>query len=377
MKTLMIEPGGWGGICHYTYNLSEALAQTGTQVKVLTAPPYELEHNPHTYEVDTTIDANGTHTQKMCKVLDSYRTWNPDVIHIQSTFSARKDWLALVACRALSIPTLLTAHNVLPHDESERNALGMRWAYQQLYRFTNHIIAHSEDSRSALMDHFRISKHKISVIPHGNYVFAESDIPAQKSVSQNHLNLDTHFRYLLAFGTIRPYKGTEDLLTAFAQIAGKVEDVCVIIAGKPIGMDAQTLVKQAHDLGIANRVIFKTEYIDLTDIVHYFVASDIAVYPYHAIYQSGALQLAYAFARPVLATQVGAFPETIDEHKNGLLVPPREPEALAQALLHMLCLPIDKLEAMGKHSRHLADTRYAWETIAQSTNAIYHRLANR
>lgn len=375
MRILMLETGGWGGICHYSYNLCKALSDAEISVRLLTAQPYELAELPHNFDYSTPFEADTSYGTKLENVRTCYRDYRPDIIHIQSTFSARKDWLGLVACKLFSIPTVYTAHNVLPHDEEEKEARGMKWAYGKIYKNVTHIIAHSEDSRSTIATIFAPPSDKISVIPHGNYVFAESDSPRSQNHSRKHLGLKSDGRYLLAFGTIRPYKGTEDLIEAFTQIAQQFKDVDLLIAGKPIGQDPADLVAYIDKLGLRDRVIFRPDYIPLEDIVHYFEACDIAVYPYHAIYQSGALQLAYAFARPVVATAVGAFPETIDQGKNGLLIPPKDTNQLARALAEMLAYAPDKLRAMGAHSRHLADTRYAWPSVAKKTIAIYQNLA--
>ncbi|MBT4136305.1 MAG: glycosyltransferase family 4 protein [Candidatus Latescibacteria bacterium] len=374
-RVLMLEPGGWGGICHYSYNLCKALSSDAVSVRLLTAEPYELQDLPHNFDVTTRFDANTPYKTKLKEVIKSYRAYRPDVIHIQSTFSARKDWFALAMCKMLNVPIVYTAHNILPHDADEKDARGMKWAYGKLYAYSSHIIAHSEDSRVALTNLFAPPPQKVSVIPHGNYVFAESETPRTKNTSRQHLKLNTDKRYLLAFGTIRPYKGTEDLLEAFAHIAHRFPDVDTLIAGKPIGQSPQELIDHINKLGLQDRVIFRPDYIALEDIAHYFEACDIAVYPYHAIYQSGALQLAYAFARPVVATAVGAFPETVDDGQNGILVPTKDPEQFAQALTKMLSAPQTQLDAMGKHSRHLADTRYAWTSVAEKTTAIYKKLA--
>jgi glycosyltransferase involved in cell wall biosynthesis len=375
MKILMLETGGWGGICHYSYNLCQALAHAGASVQLVTANPYELTDQPHNFEVATPFDAHTPYHKQIRKVISVYRAYRPDIVHVQSTFSARKDWLILGLCNGLNIPIIYTAHNVLPHDASEKNARGMKWAYGKLYHYAKHIIAHSNDSRDAILQLFSPSTQKISVIPHGNYVFAESDTPRSKAESKKYLGLHNDTRYLLAFGTIRPYKGTEDLLDAFARIAPHFLDVNLLIAGKPIGQNPEDLIALIHKLNLKNRVVFCPDYIALEDIAHYFEACDIAVYPYHAIYQSGALQLAYAFARPVVATSVGAFPETIDNGQNGLLVPPRNPSALEKGLSEMLSYSKEKIDAMGEHSRYLADTRYAWPSVAEKTIAIYHQNA--
>jgi len=88
------------------------------------------------------------------------------------------------------------------------------------------------------------------------------------------------------------------------------------------------------------------------------------VYPYRSISQSGALQVAYAFSRPVVTTSVGGFPEAVDDGKNGYLVKPESAGEMSEAILKIIENP--KLaDQMGKESRRLAETRFSWRPIAK------------
>lgn len=372
MRILILETGGWGGICHYSYNLCQALSQQGAKVILLTAQPYELAGQPHAFAVETPFDASMPYPTQIRSLIAACRKHQPKILHVQSMFSARRDWLCFALARLWHLPVVLTAHNVLPHDESEKTAPGMHFAYAQIYRFARRIIAHSQDSRRTLQTLFSPDPSKIAVIPHGNYVFAGQ--PIDQPDARKRLALPPEGRILLAFGTIRPYKGTDDLIDAFARVASQISDAHLVIAGKPIGLDPDVYRHRIDALGLTHRITFCPAYVPIEDIALYFSAADIAIYPYHTIYQSGALQLAYAFARPVVATDVGAFPETIDPGKNGLIIPAHNPEKLADALIDLLGRPPDVLAAMGAHSRHLADTRYAWPSIAEQTLAVYRSL---
>ncbi len=100
----------------------------------------------------------------------------------------------------------------------------------------------------------------------------------------------------------------------------------------------------------------------------------LAVYPYLNIYQSGALQLAYAFGKPVLVTNVGALAEIVEDGTNGRVVPPGSIDALADGLCELLSAPSETLCRMGRHSAQLADSRYGWDEIADSTLEVYNRV---
>jgi glycosyltransferase involved in cell wall biosynthesis len=99
----------------------------------------------------------------------------------------------------------------------------------------------------------------------------------------------------------------------------------------------------------------------------------VAVYPYNMITQSGAMQLAYAFGKPVVATRVGGLPDVVDEGKNGLLVPPQDPPALAEAINKILT-DSEMKQCMGQHSKMLAETRYSWRLVAGKMKSVFESL---
>jgi glycosyltransferase involved in cell wall biosynthesis len=80
--------------------------------------------------------------------------------------------------------------------------------------------------------------------------------------------------------------------------------------------------------------------------------------------------VAYSFGRPVVATNVGAFPEVIDDGLSGFLVPPGSPRELGKAITTIIN---DKERAaeMGRYAKHLSETRFAWPPIARNILEVY------
>jgi glycosyltransferase involved in cell wall biosynthesis len=253
----------------------------------------------------------------------------------------------------------------------------LRPAYRLIYALPDRIIAHSQAARSELMGHFGVSSHRIAVIPHGDYSFADTGERISPSEAKQWLGVPAQGRLILAFGAMREYKGIPDLIDAFARVSRTFPDSRLAIAGRPQGVDPEAYRDQARRLGISSQVVIRPEYVPFEHIGHYFQAADVAVFPYRRISQSGALQLAYAFAKPVVVTRVGAFPETVQEGENGLVVAPADPPALADALVRLLGMSSEELSRMGLQSQKLAESRYSWEDIAHTTAALYARLLSR
>ena len=370
----MVEPGGWGGICHYTYNLCQALSDVGCRTSLLTGSPYELAHLPRRFALYPRLEQEMPYLQKL-RVTDKHlRDLGPDLVHIQHPFSARRDWAPLLILRALGWPVVFTAHNILPHDAGERDAPGMSAAYHLIYGLSDRIIVHSQEALGEIRDLFGPPPERTAVIPHGDYLFTDTGNKGDAAKVKRRLGVPASHRLVLAFGTIREYKGIPDLIDAFARIAEFVPDVSLAIVGKPIGVDPDATRGRIARLGLSDRIALRPEYVPVGDIALYFDTADIAVFPYRDICQSGALQLAYAFAKPVVVTTVGAFPETVKDGWNGILVPPADPAALAVALRRLLDSDPAHLQEMGRRSRQLAETRYSWREIAKKTLNLYTEL---
>ena len=156
----------------------------------------------------------------------------------------------------------------------------------------------------------------------------------------------------LFFGHIRPFKGLDIALEAWKSVDGTL-----LVAGEPwwgAKFDEQPNVR------------FDLRFIPDSEIATYFAAADVVLAPYRSEAQSGVALTAFHFARPVIATAVGGLPDIIDG-RNGILVPPENPDALARA--------VDEFFNRRDHAdmeRAAAESaqRYSW----QEYGAIISRL---
>ncbi len=378
MKVLIIETGGWGGICHYTFNLANALSKKGVETVLLSNRRYELEGFRRRFTLIKKIDSERGYIHNLKEIIRVIRRGNFPLIHIQSILSPRRDWMLLYAFRLLKKKTVYTVHNILPHEEGEREARGVRRAFLSLYRNATHLIAHSEANKEELSRSFGIEEERITVIPHGNYLFLLPEGIPERGKILKEFGLHGRERIVLFFGAVRRYKGIDILIKAFKDVEKAIPDARLLIVGKPlaVGEDAphEEYIHLAHELGIEKKVIFRLMYIPLEEIHKYFTIADLAVYPYRDTTESGSIQLALAFSKPVIASDVGSFRYAIDEGKNGLIVPPGDEASLSRAMIDLLSMPGERLLEMGVHSRRIAETRYRWEDIAEKTVDLYRRV---
>ena len=101
--------------------------------------------------------------------------------------------------------------------------------------------------------------------------------------------------------------------------------------------------------------------------------ADLVVLPYRNIEQSGVLYTALAFGRPLVLSSVGGFPE-IAEQGAARLVPPEDPDALAEALSELLADRATAGRSRRRRRREAAATTYSWDRIGEATMALYREL---
>jgi glycosyltransferase involved in cell wall biosynthesis len=142
----------------------------------------------------------------------------------------------------------------------------------------------------------------------------------------------------------------------------------LLIVGKPL-MDIAPLERQVAELGLQERVRLVPRYVSFAEMAGYFTAARLLVLPYESGWNSGVLASAFGFGKPVVATRVGGFDEVVDDEQTGLLVPPKDPPALAQAIIRLL--RDDALYTRMVENVQRAAGEISWEVIARMTDERY------
>ena len=141
---------------------------------------------------------------------------------------------------------------------------------------------------------------------------------------------------LLYFGVVRPFKGVEDLVTAFS---GLSRDQAIRFRLCVVGetwegwtAPAEAIARSPHS-ELIERV---DRYVTDAEVAEFFGQADAVVLPYHRSSSSGPLHIAMSAGLPVVVTAVGGLVEAVQRYPGAILVPPRDPVALRQALSGLL-----------------------------------------
>jgi len=170
----------------------------------------------------------------------------------------------------------------------------------------------------------------IEIVPHPRYDLPWTGAAPPRDEARAQLGLPPEGPVFLFFGLVRPYKGLGTLLDALALLPRDEPWQCVI-AGE-FYTPREPYDQRVAEYGLADRVRIEDRYLPNAEVPAYFSAADVCVLPFREATQSGVAALSVALRRPVLTTRVGTLAETITEGREGWLVEPDDPAALARRM---------------------------------------------
>ena len=155
------------------------------------------------------------------------------------------------------------------------------------------------------------------------------------------------------------------MIEAEPLISRENPSVKIVIAGSGENFDKYERMFVSRD-----RFVVYNKFIPNEMVANLFQSASIVVLPYIEASQSGVIPLAYAFGKPVVATDVGSLSEIVDDGKTGYIVPPKDPNAIATAV-NLLLKDKNILKTMGQNAYAKAKKDLSWETIAAKTMYVY------
>jgi glycosyltransferase involved in cell wall biosynthesis len=179
--------------------------------------------------------------------------------------------------------------------------------------------------------------------------------------------VDEDERQVLFFGRIWAYKGLDTLIQAEPLISHRVPDVRIVIAGR-----GEDLVPYQARMVHPERFVIHNSFVPPAERERLFASSSVVVLPYVEATQSGVIPVAYTHAKPVVATRVGGLVEQVEHGRTGLLVPPGDPESLAEATTRLL-LDRELRRALGENGRRKLEAEWSAPVIAARTLPAYRR----
>ena len=252
------------------------------------------------------------------------RGFRPDVLVLQWwTGAVLHSYLVLcLAARMTGVRVVIEFHEVQDTGEARLRgaSLYVRRCIKPLLGAAAGVVVHSRFDQETLRQAYALSTVPQVVARHGPYDHHQDADREPTARSES--------REVLFFGTIRPYKGLEDLIEAFGRLPA---DWRLTVVGetwegwtRPAELIAASPARE--------RIEFVNRYVTDAEVNEYFAAAGLVVLPYRRSSASGPLHIAMSHGLPVVVTAVGGLVEAAGDYPGARFAPPADPAALADAI---------------------------------------------
>lgn len=374
MKIVLIGPvyPYKGGISHYTSLLCKALRKKHEVTMVSYKMQYpkllfkkeQRDYSNKSFQIeDTQYWINTANPFNIISTAQRIRKLQPDLVIMQWWHPYFAPCYYLLARLLKHIPILFTCHNVFPHERFPMD----RFLSRLVLRRGNGYIVQSHLDEADLLTVNPQAKYVVT--PHPTYnAFKMQNMSREEA--RKLLDADEQTPMLLFFGFVREYKGLKYLLDAMKKIKAKMPEIQLWVVGD-FGEDKEQYLEQIQDNDIRDQINLVEGYIPDKEVEKYFAAADLVVLPYISATQSGIVQIAYGFEKPVVVTDVGGLPDVVQDHKTGYIVPKENADAIADAVTDFF--QTDTGIPWKEYIREQAG-EFSWETMVERIEALVHRI---
>lgn len=300
-----------------------------------------------------------------------------DLVHARSRAPA---WSALIAARRAGKPFVTTYHGA--YNEKTR----LKRAYNAVMAEGDTVIANSRYTKQLIIDRYGTPEDRIRVIYRGidGETFDPGTVSAERKAELlARWNATPDTRIILQPARLTAWKGQSTLIEAARHLhaEGRLGNALVVLAGDAQGREAyrRRLEEEIRAAGLENRVILPGHVDDIPAalaVSHLAIVASIEPEAFGRVATE-----AQAMGCPVIATDIGAPPETVaatpnvgPEEVTGWLVPPGNPERLAEAMGEALSLSPEARRAQGGRARARVLTNFSLTTMRLDTLDVYDRL---
>ena len=245
-----------------------------------------------------------------------------------------------------------------------------KWKYMMAERvlstFTHRVVGVSDHTARNLATYEKIPRSKIVTIPNG-IDGSPYQVPVDVAAKRRELNVPPSGPLVGFASRLVEQKGIPYLLQAMPELLRRFPDMTLVIAGE--GPDRAPLERQAAEIGVQGRVRFVGVRLDLPELLRVF---DIMVLP--SLWEGLPMVILEAMAAgcPIVATAVGGVPTALENGKSALLVQPRDPVALVEALSTMIASP-EQRARYAAAARAIFEARFTAEAMTREYERLYLR----
>ena len=313
------------------------LRNENTWLLAARAPKVPLKKNSHTWLVDCPrkpgIEKKTFDLITLFSMIRRVKKENFDVVYFESLHV----WnLALMAFLGRKVRKYQVIHEVIPH-EGDQQAGGVDLMNRVVCRTADIIVLRNQKYLPVMTERYQIDKTRVKFLELWRR-YPEFTEPSRSG------------RFLY-FGRMNPYKGADNLL--------EIVRLCPEIRFDVIGRVDPSMESVAGCLEKEKNVVLKNAYVSDEEMREAFVRCDWVIVPYKSASQSGIIIDAYKYSRPVIAFEVGAIAEQIDDGKSGFLIEAGRNDLFAGAIKKAAAMSADEYHAMCSYAWQYGYNKYS------------------
>lgn len=353
LATLVRELTAHGGVESHVY-VNDPTGAEPKLVKAIEEHGTTLEMGANQALYDPRLAAS---VRRMARSVDA------DVVHSQLCVANVASRLAARTAGKPHLTTVQTTPGPLMEDSRARAMADAGTA-----RLSKIMVAVSPSVADAYSDYAHLPRSRFRVVP--NTPAAVPPVDFDRDAKRAELAPGAT-RIVVCIARLQPEKGIDELLEATAIAAPRVPGLHVVVCGG--GPEEERLRAAVRERGIESSL---TLLGNTPDVASVLAAADVFCLPSRNEGLPLSLLEAMMFELPCVATSVGGIPSVIEDGVSGLLVPPREPARLADALVRVTT--DDQLAAsLAREGKRIVDASYSPAAIARSYVGLYEELASR
>jgi glycosyltransferase involved in cell wall biosynthesis len=244
----------------------------------------------------------------------------------------------------------------------------LRFFEEGMLRRARKIIAVSHFTKWELTNYYKIPPSKIQVIHNGVDINKFKPVTDKRKVKAE-LGLDPDDLAIVSVGRLYARKGLFTLIESMPAVTKRFPKAKFIISGKGQSDEMHKLIVHAEKLGVNSNIVFTGYYPD-AKLPKLYQAADVFAFSTFYEHHPFAVLEALSTGLPVVTTNVGGIPETIDSGKNGLLVEPFSPKQFSKSILYLLEHP-DEAKEIGAKARITIEQKLDWRIVVKDAMKVY------
>jgi glycosyltransferase involved in cell wall biosynthesis len=352
------------GIATFTTDLCEAVASAYNETTCIALPVNDIEAG-YPYPARVRFELTEKDIHSYTRAADFLNINNVDLVCLQfeyGIFGGKSGSHILTLLRDLRMPIVTTLHTILDSPSPDQ-----RLVLEEVAALSDRLVVMSERGSEYLQKVYHVLPEKIDLIPHGI-----PDVPfVDPSFNKDLFGVEGK-TVLLSFGLLSANKGIETVISAMPEIVARYPNSVYIIVGAThphvIKHEGETyrlsLQWLAQQKGVESHVIFYNRFVSLEELVKFIGAADIYITPYlnEAQIVSGTLAYTLGAGKAVISTPYWYAQEMLAD-KRGVLVPFRDPAALADKVMNLLGNEAER-HAMRKRA-YMFGRAMIWPEVAK------------